>query len=82
VTWLHRAHSGLTPGSELEKALRGIEMPAGDGRIWIGCEASVMRRLRHHLIQDGGIDRAKMHTHGYWKLGEANHPDHDVGQEI
>ena len=82
VTWLHRGHNGSAAGAELEEALRSVEMPGGDGRIWIGCEASVMRRLRHYLIEDRGIDRAKMHTHGYWKLGEVNHPDHDVGQDI
>ncbi len=82
VTWLHRGHDGAAAGSELERALRAVEMPEGDGRVWLGCEAAVMRRLRHHLLEDRGFERAKIHTHGYWKLGEANHPDHDVGQEI
>ena len=82
LTWLHRGHDGAASGSCLERALRGAEMPSGDGRVWLGCEASVMRRLRHHLIEDRGFERSKIHTHGYWKLGETNHPDHDVGQEI
>ena len=24
----------------------------------------------------------RIHTHGYWKDGESNHPDHDLGKEI
>jgi NADPH-dependent ferric siderophore reductase len=82
VTWLHRGHDGAAVGSKLEQALRGFEMPAGDGRVWLGCEASIMRSLRRFLIDERGMNRSWMHTHGYWKLGESNHPDHDVGQEI
>jgi NADPH-dependent ferric siderophore reductase len=40
-----------------------------------------MRNIRRHLLDDRGIDRARIHTHGYWKAGVSNHPDHDVGQD-
>jgi NADPH-dependent ferric siderophore reductase len=40
-----------------------------------------MRNMRRHLLDDRGMDRGQIHTHGYWKGGAANHPDHDVGQE-
>jgi NADPH-dependent ferric siderophore reductase len=80
VTWLYRG-SG-TPSAALEAAVRETEFPGGSkNRVWVGCEAGVMRNIRRQLL-DRGIDRSEMHTHGYWKAGEANHPDHDVGQEI
>ena len=70
-------------GEMLARMLREIKLPAvDDGRIWVGCEASIMRDVRRWLIFDQGWDRASIHTHGYWKLGAANHPDHDIGQEI
>jgi len=80
VTWLHR--NGAESGRRLERAIRSLEMPAGEGRVWIGCEAGVMRDIRKHLLFDRGMDREAIHTHGYWKQGTSNHPDHDVGQEI
>lgn len=80
VTWLHRGDA--TPGSLLQEAITNLELPAGEGRVWVGCEAEVMRNIRRHLLDERGMDRSAMHTHGYWKAGASNHPDHDVGQEI
>jgi NADPH-dependent ferric siderophore reductase len=80
VTWLHRGSAA--PSAALEVAVQEVALPAGSkNRVWVGCEAGVMRNIRRHLL-DLGLDRAEMHTHGYWKLGEDNHPDHDVGQDI
>lgn len=81
ISWLYRGDS-TAPGAILEETVRALELPAGDGRIWVGCEAESMRNIRRHLLNDRGLDRAQMHTHGYWKAGASNHPDHDVGQEI
>jgi NADPH-dependent ferric siderophore reductase len=80
VTWLPR--NGSEPGRALEQAVRAFQPPTGEGRVWVGCEAEVMRDIRRHLIFERNFDRGAIHTHGYWKRGAANHPDHDVGQEI
>ena len=80
VTWLHR--NGEESGRLLEQAIRSLEAPVGNTRVWIGCEASVMRDIRKHLLNDRGLDRDAIHTHGYWKQGASNHPDHDVGQDV
>jgi NADPH-dependent ferric siderophore reductase len=79
VTWLY--HGDTEPGPGIDAAIRNVELPQGDGRVWVGCEAGSMRSIRRHLLEDRGLDRAQIHTHGYWKLGAANHPDHDVGQD-
>jgi NADPH-dependent ferric siderophore reductase len=80
VTWLHR--NGSDAGRRLEAAIKALEVPGGQGRVWVGCEAAVMRDIRKHLLFERGMDREAIHTHGYWKQGASNHPDHDVGQEI
>lgn len=82
VTWLHRGAETPVPGQALERAIREADLPGGAGRVWLGCEAGVMRSVRKHLIEDRDMDRGQMHTHGYWKLGTMNHPDHDVGQDV
>jgi len=81
VTWLH--HGGATGrvGRKLEHAVREFRFPEGSGRVWIGCEAGVMREIRRHLLNERGMDRTHAHTQGYWKYGAMNHPDNDRGQD-
>lgn len=83
ATWLHRRGVGLDePGRLLERAIRGFAVPQGQGAVWIGCEAGVMREIRHHLLYDRGISRELLCTRGYWKMGTPNHPDHDMGEDV
>jgi NADPH-dependent ferric siderophore reductase len=81
ITWLHR---GAQPGQAdiaLEAAMRAIELPAGNGRIYVGCEAAAMRRIRKHLLDERGLDPATIVTRGYWKLGAVDYTDHDYGTD-
>ena len=82
VKWLH--HGGATGrvGRKLEHAVREFRLPEGSGRVWIGCEAGVMREIRRHLLNERGMDRTRVHTQGYWKYGAMNHPDNDRGQDV
>jgi NADPH-dependent ferric siderophore reductase len=82
VTWLHRGPQSGSAGRLLEHAVREFKLPAGEGRVWVACEASVMRDIRRHLLTERGMDRAQIHTHGYWKYGTVNHPDHDLGDDV
>ena len=79
--WLHYATQGAQPGTLLEK--RALELAAAkpDASWWIACEAGAMRRIRKHLLGDRKVAPAKVHTRGYWKLGETNYPDHDYGND-
>jgi NADPH-dependent ferric siderophore reductase len=81
VTWLHR-REGVPMGAALLDALVRAQLPPRDGgRAWVACESSVMRDIRQHLIEERRYDRAVLHTHGYWKQGAENHPDHDYGED-
>lgn len=79
LTWLHR--DGTAPGARLTAALQTLELPAGNGEVWVGCEATAMRAIRRHLLTDRGLERGAIHTRGYWKAGVVNHPDHDTGED-
>ncbi|HEX5689446.1 MAG TPA: siderophore-interacting protein [Roseiflexaceae bacterium] len=77
ISWLHR---GTQPAdAALEQALRAIELPAGNGRVYVGCEAAAMRRIRKHLLEERGLSPATIVTRGYWKVGDMNYTDHDYG---
>lgn len=78
VTWLHRKGA---MGEALRDAIAGVELPADPrGRVWVAAESSIVHAIRRGLLERG-IDRTAMHTHGYWKQGEVNHPDHDYGED-
>jgi NADPH-dependent ferric siderophore reductase len=38
---------------------------------WLAGEASVIRRLRRHLVGERGVDRGAVTFMGYWRLGRA-----------
>lgn len=77
--WLRRTEKTALPGALLEGAVRAMAKPSADTYWWVACEAAAMRRIRDLLITQHGVDRARLHVRGYWKFGEANHPDHDYG---
>ena len=82
VTWLHRGPDAKHAGGPLETTLRGLQLPEGSGRIYVACESGAMRRIRHHLLTDRTLDRDRVVTRGYWKLGAVDHPDGDYGQDV
>ena len=81
LTWLHRGPDPAQTGVALEAAIQALQLPPGKGRIYVGCEAAAMRRIRRHLLQERGLDPATMVTRGYWKLDAVNYTDRDYGTD-
>lgn len=48
-------------------------------QVWVACEAAAVRRIRKHFLAERGLEPSSVTTRGYWRLGTANHPDHDYG---
>jgi NADPH-dependent ferric siderophore reductase len=80
VTWHHRASAGTGWGEELVAAVRESDLSPGT-HVWVGCEAAAVRRIRGHLLNVRRLPRDHVTTRGYWRIGEANHPDHDYGED-
>jgi NADPH-dependent ferric siderophore reductase len=79
ITWHHRR----TPdawGGELDEAARGAAIADGT-RVWVACEAAAMRGIRRYLVGERRLPPSSLVTRGYWRLGAANHPDHDYGDD-
>jgi NADPH-dependent ferric siderophore reductase len=82
IRWLPRGDDRHKAGEALVAALRDMpSLPSGPGRIYVGCEAAAMRTIRKLLLDDLHVERSTLVTRGYWLLGEANHPDHDYGDD-
>jgi NADPH-dependent ferric siderophore reductase len=79
IVWHHRKPADNWGGA-LADAARDASLPEGT-RVWVACEAAAMRGIRRHLRFERSLPLAAMVTHGYWKLGDANHPDHDYGDD-
>lgn len=75
-SWLRR--DGAQGGTLIERAVAGLSAPE-DAYWWIACEANAMRSVRTHLLKERKIAPVRVHTRGYWRLGETNYPDHDYG---
>ena len=83
IEWLPRT-AGEKPGRALAAAVTAWVPPASDegpGQIWAACEALVVRDIRAHLLGSLRFSRDRVVTRGYWRAGEANHPDHDFGED-
>jgi NADPH-dependent ferric siderophore reductase len=79
ITWHHRR----TPdawGAELDEAARGAAIADGT-RVWVACEAAAMRGIRRYFLTERRLPASSLVTRGYWRVGEANHPDHDYGDD-
>jgi len=81
TVWRHRGAARDGFGMLAARAVRDLALPAGRGACWVGLEAGAMRTVRRHLLGERGLDRPQVYTRGYWKLGVADHPDHDTGED-
>jgi NADPH-dependent ferric siderophore reductase len=79
ITWHYRRAPDAW-GAELYEAAVAAPLAAGT-RIWVACEAAAMRRIRRHFTGDRGLPASLLVTRGYWRLGVADHPDHDYGDD-
>jgi NADPH-dependent ferric siderophore reductase len=78
VSWLPRGTNGNgAPGSRLVAALSTFGWPKGNGRVYVGCEAGAVRQLRGTVIEASGLEKDRVITRGYWRVGAVNHPDSD-----
>jgi NADPH-dependent ferric siderophore reductase len=79
ITWHHRRVPSAW-GAELDEAARGAVLENGT-KVWVACEAAAMRGIRRYLLTERRMPASSLVTRGYWRLGEANHPDHDYGDD-
>ena len=68
------------PGERLRRAVTSAPV-SGDTSVWVACEATAVRRIRADLLATGQVGASAMATRGYWRLGQADHPDSDYGED-
>lgn len=53
----------------LRDAVAEIALPEGDGFVWAAGEASAIRAVRAHLVNDRGVDKKRIRASAYWRRG-------------
>lgn len=66
VRWLYRDEHAPDPGL-LAKAMSELASPAGEVYAWAAGEASSMRAVRRHLLNERGLSLDRIRVTGYWK---------------
>lgn len=74
VVWAER--NGRTTGDALMEALSSIEWPGGDVYVHAGGEATAMRDVRRHVLNERELDREHLNISGHWKRGESDFDHH------
>lgn len=78
LTWLHR--NGAAPGSTtlLLDAIKAVEIPTGQNTyFWLAGEATGLKAIRRHLVNERGVDKASLNVNGHWKYQVTNWDHHD-----
>lgn len=79
LVWHHRQGDGGF-GEAIFAAAQEATMKEGS-QVWVACEASAVRRVRRVMLEQKTIPNGALVTRGYWRLGSADHPDHDHGED-
>ncbi len=67
--WVHRPAGRAADPEPLLAALSALELPAGEGFVWIAAEAGVAHALRAHVLEALGHPRQWLRASGYWQQG-------------
>ena len=70
--WVHRAPDDATSPQPVLEALKRIELPPGEGFVWIAAEARVARAARDHIINIRRHPAQWLRASGYWVEGQAD----------
>jgi NADPH-dependent ferric siderophore reductase len=68
--WVHRPESHAGDPAPLLAAVQAIDLPPGQGFVWIAAEAAVAKALKQHFLEERGHPGAHLKAAGYWASGE------------
>lgn len=62
-----------TQPAGLVNAVRALQLPPGTGFAWAAGESNTIRAVRRVLVEEFGLDAARVRAAAYWKHGAAAH---------
>jgi NADPH-dependent ferric siderophore reductase len=82
LTWLHR--DGAAPGSTtlILDAIKALDIPTDQSTyFWLAGEATGLKAIRRHLVNERGVSKAVLNVNGHWKYQVADWDHHDPVDE-
>ncbi|MGG4774391.1 siderophore-interacting protein [Alcaligenaceae bacterium 429] len=70
VVWLEPRQR---PGLALGQRVLYRPFPLGPGYVWVAGESRIAKELRAHYLRERYLERHRVRTEGYWKVGKADH---------
>lgn len=67
AVWCYRDEADSD--NPLLDAVRQIWLPPGAGYVWASGEASAIRAVRAHLVNERGVDKTRIRAAAYWRRG-------------
>ncbi|PRY31606.1 siderophore-interacting protein [Umezawaea tangerina] len=64
LQWVHRS-----AGGSLVDVVRAMEFPTGEPQAFVHGEASMVKELRRHLLDERGVTKDRLSISGYWRRG-------------
>ncbi len=68
LRWLHRDADGP---DALARAAQALQLPPGDGYVWVAAESAVSRQVRQAMVDGHAIPKSRIRAASYWKRGAA-----------
>lgn len=78
IHYLFRGVGHSAEQSYLETAMTTLPEEAGQGWVWIGGEASLVKKLRLLANERWGPGKTTINATGYWKMGLEDYRDEEV----
>lgn len=79
TVFVHRPPSRADDPAPLLDAVGALALPrSGDGYAWAAGESQTAKLLRRHLVDERGLDKARVKAASYWKRGAVSiHETHN-----
>lgn len=78
IQWVHCPVASSGGVGPLERVLRRLHLPDGDGYVWAAGEFAAIRGIRQYLVQEQGLDKSRIRAASYWRRGDsATHQNFD-----
>lgn len=69
LQWVRCGVDMADGSSALERAVRRLHLPEGEGYVWAAGESAAIRAIRQHLVGERGIDKSRIRAASYWRRG-------------
>lgn len=71
VQWVHCPVGSADGISPLERVVRRLQLPEGEGYVWAAGEFASIRGIRQHLVQERGLSKSRIRAASYWRRGDS-----------